>query len=241
MTLPRFTSGSVGKLSFSHLNEAFDRIENVDPTKASAYANVLGRVILARITGQSGTGNATKGSFQEVAVADPAAASLTYSVVGGGVTSTVGTDVFGAPIVFPVSATGTVVPVLGHVAQNGKLYFRECSAASASASVRVGRISSASPLGTANTKWLYTLNDLSINTIASATYQSTGAADFQALNGCEEAVDVPAQRNIGVGTIHPAGSTATRQAIKTGTIVTCIPTAGGYVFSVPNGYSFACT
>ena len=31
MTLPRFNSGSVGALSFSHLNEAFDIIEGVSP------------------------------------------------------------------------------------------------------------------------------------------------------------------------------------------------------------------
>ena len=238
MTLPRFTSGKVGKLEFHHLNEAFDRIENVDPSMPSARQQILGRVILARVTGTSGSGNARKGSFQEVAVTSPGTDS--YNAVTGGVSSTIGGDNFGAPIVFPVSAVGSIVPVLGHVAADGKLYFRECSAASASASVRAGRITQTTQI-TANTKWLYTLTDVQVQTLATATYQATGVGSFQALNGCEEAVDVPANRNIGVGTVHVAGSTATRQAIKVDTIVVCIPTANGYVFSVPNGYSFACT
>ena len=238
MTLPRFTSGKVGKLEFHHLNEAFDRIENVDPSMPAATRQILGRVILARVTGTSGTGNATKGSFQEVAVTTPG--SNTYNAVAGGVSSTVGADAFGAPIVFPVSAVNSIVPVLGHVAADGKLYFRECSATSASASVRAGRITQATQI-TANTKWLYTLTDVQIQTLATAQYQATGVGSFQALNGCEEAVDVPANRNIGVGTVHVAGSTATRQPIKNDTIVVCIPTANGFVFSVPNGYSFVCT
>lgn len=238
MTLPRFTSGKVGKLEFHHLNEAFDRIENVDPSMPAGTRQILGRVILARVQGQSGSGNAAKGSFVEVAVTSPG--SDTYNAVSGGVTSTVGADAFGAPIVFPVPPIGTVVPILGHVAADGKLYFRQCAAASSSASVRAGRITQTTQI-TANTKWLYTLTDVQVQTLATAQYQATGVGSFQALNGCEEAVDVPANRNIGVGTVHVVGSTATRQPIKVDTIVVCIPTLNGYVFSVPNGYSFACT
>jgi hypothetical protein len=240
MPLPRFTSGQVGKLTFAHLNEAFDRIENVDPELRASASPILGRVILARITGQSGSGASIKGSFQEVAVDNPTATSLSYSVVEGGITSATSAGTYGAPIVFPVSAIGTVVPILAHVAVNGALYFRECSAAAASASVRVGRVKTATTI-TANAKWLYTLTDIAVSNMATAQYVATGAADFTALNGCEEAVDVAAQRNIGVGTIHPVGSTATRQAIKVDTVVTCIPTAGGFVFSIPNGYSFVCS
>jgi hypothetical protein len=238
MTLPRFTSGKVGRLEFHHLNEAFDRIENVDPSMPSGVRQILGRVILARVQGQTGSGNAIKGSFVEVAVTNPG--SDDYSAVVGGVTSTVNGDAFGAPIVFPVPPIGSVVPILGHVAANGQLYFRQCAAASSSASVRAGRITAATQI-TANAKWLYTLNDVQVKTIGTAIYELTGVGAFQALNGCEEPVDAPATRNIGVGTIHVVGSTATRQPIKVDTIVVCIPTLGGYVFSVPNGYSFVCT
>lgn len=237
MTLPRFTSGKVGKLEFHHLNEAFDRIENVDPSMPSAHRQILGRVILARVTGTSGSGNSTKGSFQEVAVTTPG--SNSYNAVTGGVSSTVGSDPFGAPIVFPVSAIGAIVPILGHVSGDGKLYFRECSSVSTGSGVRAGKITAATQI-TANTKWLYTLTDVQVLTLATATYQATGVGSFQALNGCEEAVDVPANRNIGVGTVHVAGSQATRQPIKVDTIVTCVPTAGGFVFSIPNGYGFVC-
>lgn len=238
MTLPRFTSGRVGNLEFHHLNEAFDRIEGVDTSMPNKMRARFSRVILARITGQSGSGNAIKGSFQEVALSAPA--SNSYSAVSGGVTSTIGTDAFGAPIVFPCSAVGTIVPILAHVAANGKVYFRECAGVSSAAGVRAGRITASTQI-TANTRWLYTLTDVKVNVLASGTYNDTGVGSFQALNGCEEAVDDVANRNIGVGTVHVVGSTATRRPIKNNTIVVCTETLGGFVFSVPNGYGFSCT
>jgi len=240
MTLPKFTAGQVGKLEFHHLNEAFERIERLDgnPALVAASGPILGRVILVRITGQSGSGNAIKGSFQEVALST--VGSNSYVAVSGGVTSAVSGDTYGAPIVFPCSAIGTIVPVLGHIAHDGKLYFRECAGVSSAAGVRAGRITASTQI-TSNTRWLYTLTDVRVNTIAAGTYTATGVGSFQALNGCEEAVDSVANRNIGVGTIHVVGSTATRQPIKNDTIVVCTETLGGFVFSVPNGYAFTCT
>lgn len=237
MTLPRFTSGKVGKLEFHHLNEAFDRIENVEPLMPPSTRQILGRVILARVNALSGTGNATIGSFQEVAVTSPG--TNIYAAVNGGVSSTVGGNAFGAPIVFPVSAAGSIVPVLGHIAADGKLYFRECSATSASASVRVGEVISSIEI-VSNKMWYYQLQDVAITNIQQGTYQNITGSFFQALNGCEQPSDAPSQRLIGVGTIHVAGSLATRQKIRNGTIVVCVPSGNGFVFSVPNGYSFSC-
>lgn len=240
MTLPKFTAGQVGKLEFHHLNEAFERIERLDgnPALVASSGPVLGRVILVRITGQTGSGNAIKGSFQEVALST--IGSNSYVAVTGGVTSTVSGDAYGAPIVFPCSAVGTIVPVLGHIAANGKLYFRECAGVSAGGAVRAGKITGSTQI-TAGAKWLYTLTDVKVNVLASGTYNGTGVGNFQALNGCEEAIDVPVERKIGVGTIHVSGSTAVRQPIKNDTIVVCTETLGGFVFSVPNGYAFTCT
>lgn len=235
MTLPRFTSGRVGNLEFHHLNEAFDRIEGVDPSMPSSSRPILGRVILAEVLARSGSAGAVKGSFREVALST--VGSNSYVAVTGGVTSNIGADAFGAPIVFPCPPVGAIVPVLGHIAANGNLYFRECSSP---ASVRLGKISSSAQIGTSS-KWIYNLTEVVVNNFSQGTYISAGAGSFQALNGCEEPTDVAAQRNIGVGTIYPTGATATRKPIKNDTIVLCLLAGTDYVFSIPNGYEFACT
>jgi hypothetical protein len=237
MTLPKFTAGQVGKLEFHHLNEAFERIERLDgnPALVAASGPVLGRVILVEVLARNGSAGAVRGSFKEVALST--VGSNSYVAVSGGVTSTVSGDAFGAPIVFPCPPVGAIVPVLGHIAANGKLYFRECSSP---ASVRLGKISSSAQIGTSS-KWIYNLTEVVVNNFSQGTYTSAGAGSFQALNGCEEPADVVANRNIGVGTIYPTGATASRKAIKNDTIVLCLLAGTDYVFSIPNGYEFACT
>ena len=235
MTLPKFTAGQVGKLEFHHLNEAFERIERLDgnPALVTASGPVLGRTILVRITGQSGTGNSIRGSFEEVALSS--VGSNTYFAVGGGVKSTVSGDSYGAPIVFPCSAVGSIVPVLGHIAANGKLYFRECSSPTL---MRLGRINAAAQIGSSG-KFIYTLVEVSIDNFNQGTFATVGSGlIFYALNGCEQPVDL--NREIGVGTIYPLGGTAYRKPIKNGTVVSCMPSGSDYIFSIPNGYEFVC-
>jgi len=233
MTLPRFTSGKVGKLEFHHLNEAFDRIENVDPSMPSAHRQILGRVILARIIAHSTVGGLKVASFVEVSA--NAVPPSTYSNVSGGVTSTVGANAFGAPVVTPLSPVDTVVPLLGHVSTDGKLYFRECSSP---AQIRTGKVSSSTSVGTG--KWRYTLTDVVVDNATTGAFMPSGAGSFTAYNGCEEPADVTATRNIGVGTIHPVSASAVRQPIKNDTIVLCVVSGAAYVFSIPNGYQFTC-
>lgn len=232
MTLPRFTSGQVGKLTFFHLNEAFDRIETVSADQSKPFNQILGRVILAKITGHSGSGSSRVGSFVEVSA--NAIPPTSYTILSGGVTS----NGFAAPIVSPVSAVDSIVPILGHVSSNGKLYFRECSAPPL---VRLGSINSAAQIGTFS-KWIYTLTSVAIDSLNQGTFAADTTGTFQALNGCENPGDIFANRQIGVGTIYPSAITTSpvRKPIKTGTVVLCVLSGTDYVFSIPNGYEFTC-
>lgn len=232
MTLPRFTSGQVGKLTFFHLNEAFDRIETISADPGKPFNQILGRVILAKITAHQGSGSSRVGSFVEVSA--NAIPPTSYTTVSGGVNS----NGFVAPIVAPVSAVNSIVPILGHVAADGKLYFRECSAPAA---VRLGRISTSAQIGTSS-RWIYTLTGVAIDNVNQGTYIADGTGSFQALNGCENPLDVSASRQIGVGTIYPSTLTTTpvRKAIKNETVVLCVASGTDYVFSIPNGYEFTC-
>lgn len=234
MTLPRFTSGKVGKLEFHHLNEAFDRIENVDPSMPAGTRQMLGRVILAKILQHSTIGGLKVASFVEVAASSVPPSS--YTAVAGGVTSNVGANQFGAPVVTPLSPVDSIVPLLGHVSADGKLYFRECSSP---AQIRTGKITSNANISSG--KWKYTLTEVVVDSETTGLFVPSGAGSFTAFNGCEEPTDVVATRNIGVGTIHPATSSATRQPIKNDTIALCVLSGASYVFSIPNGYQFACT
>lgn len=233
MTLPRFTSGKVGKLEFHHLNEAFDRIENVDPSMPYAKSNLFGRAIIARVESYQGTGVAAVASFKEYAL--DSLGSATYVQVAGGVTSTNGTDDFATPIVYPLPPIGSIVPIVPGISRDGKLYFK--TVASESASTRIGKVETAGTL-IAGRMWLYNMKEVAFDLQANVWTNLPGA--FQAINGCENPIDDIPNRQIGVGTIFPSGANATRKPIKDGTVVSCSSTAGYYLFNVPNGYEFTC-
>lgn len=233
MPLPRFTQGKLGNLEFSHLNQVFDAIEGVSESRAPArFSAKTGRVFLAKISGKQGSGASEQGSFTEVS--RDSLATTVYADVVGGVTSTGVTGAFDNPIVAPVSAVGTVVPVLGHTAKDGTLYFRECAGASAAGATFMAEVISSAG---APPVFGYTL---SRRKRSGSAWVTTGEADITAFNGAENAVDDTANRIIGVGSIHVAGSTATRKPIRTGTIVMVTEIEGAYCFSMPNGYEFAC-
>ena len=235
MTLPRFTSGKVGALEFSHLNEVFDRIEDSSALVTMKRPRAaLGRVFLAKILSKTGSGLTEKGAFEEVARVDLSAG--TYAVIPGGLRSTLGSDAYRYPIVAAVSGVGSIVPILGHIAGDGSLYFKECAVTGSSSTGTMASVASAT--GTAP-RWTYALNPVKWN---GSAWVATGAAQIAgAINGAENAVDTPATRNIGVGSVYVANATATRNPIKVGTVVgPVIDIDGFYLFSTPNGYTFAC-
>lgn len=236
MTLPRFTSGRVGNLEFHHLNEAFDRIERIDgsPSIPSTKREIFGRTIIARVEAYQGMGLAAVASFKEYAL--DSLGSATYVEVPGGVTSKVGTDDFGAPIVYPVPAIGSVIPIVAGISRDGKLYFKTVD--SQSSSSRLGKVESYSAL-VAGRMWLYNMRDVAFDLQANVWINLSGT--FQAINGCENPIDDIPNRQIGVGTIFPSGANASRKPIKDGTVAACSITAGYYIFNAPNGYEFTCT
>ncbi len=236
MTLPRFTSGRVGNLEFQHLNETFDRLDALDgraerPVRRSVASSGM---ILAYVKSYSGTGISALASFDEYAL--DALGSSVYVKVDGGVTSKEGTDEYATPIVYPVPPIGSIVPIFPHVAKDGKLYFKAID--SEGTSGRIGKVMGGAQI-VANKSWLYTLKNVAWDYALNQFTELNG--DFEAINGCENRTDDLAARRIGVGTIYPQGANAVRKQIAQDVVVTCVKTAGPYVFSVPNGYEFTCT
>lgn len=237
MTLPRFTSGSIGTLTFAHLNEAFDLLESLtgSPELVQAAKNrVASRLIVAKVLAKSGTGAAEVGSFEEVSLTTPT--SGVYATVQGGVKSTDGTNAFAAPIVSPVSSVNTIVTLLAHRAANGALCFREVG--SQAGGPKFYRVIANEPLSTAPQRktWKYTLEPVKYT---GSWVADTGATLF-GYNGAEEAIDDQSSRRIGMNTIHVAAS-ADRQPIPSGVVVGACRIDNGVVeFSIPNGYAFNC-
>ena len=235
MPLPRFNSGRMGTLEWSHLNEAFDRIEKpevMQPTAGTPYR--IGTVFLAKILTVSGTGATALSSFEEVSLSTVASGS--FEAVPGGLKSTDGSIPYTNPIVGSASSVGAIVAVLGHYAKDGTLYFRECggAAVSASANVFMARIVSSATRITGR-MWTYTVSrDAELNT---STNVWSGGTTVTAFNGCENVTD---SGSIGVGSVPPPNVTSTRNAIKNDTVVSCITVNAKNYFSIPNGYTFVC-
>lgn len=238
MTLPRFTSGSIGKLTFSHLNEVFDLIESISgsPEMAQAARNAAAsRMIVAKVLAKQGSGASEVGSFEQVSLTSPT--SDVYEAVDGGVKSTDGTNAFAAPIVAPVSSVGTIVTLLAHRSKDGALCFREVGRETGGP--KFYKIVAYEPLSTAPQKktWKYTLQP--VRSTGSSWVADIGSEMF-GYNGAEEALDDPASRRIGMNTFHVA-ATADRQPIPVGVVVGACRIDNGVVeFSIPNGYAFNC-
>jgi len=237
MPLPRFNSGRMGSLEWSHLNEAFDRIEKPEAMQSIAGNPYrIGTVFLARILTVSGTGATAVSSFEEVSLSSVAAGA--FVAVSGGVKSTNGQvgGQYATPIVGSASSVGSVVAVLGHNAIDGSLYFRECggAATAAAANVFMGRVTGSTVIFAAR-MWSYTVaSNAEFNT---GTNSWSGGSVVTAYNGCENPTD---GGQIGVGTNPPPGVLSTRVAIKVDTVVACMSVNNKNYFSVPNGYIFEC-
>lgn len=232
MTLPRFTAGAVGNLSFDHLNEAFGFIDSIRddgaPTVEGLYKG--GAIICAKITGQS----TNDFSWEEVErISDTNAA---FQIKIGGRNSTDGAgNTFGFParaFNSPVPAVDQLVFLTGKHSADGKRYYVPLSASSSICAVVV----SASPL-VANIRWSYQVK--AAWPTSAGVFTGTGAS-FTAFNGAENNTD---NTVYGVGMIPPTGVTMTRQPIRVNTAVLCMKDSAPnsfYAFSVPNGYKAVC-
>lgn len=243
MTLPRFTAGAVGNLEFSHLNEAFERIEAMSASPEVAVARTRGifsRVITVKILERQGEPPFETGSFEEVALATPAGG--VYFPIAGGVKSTDGTNPFAAPIVSPVSAPDSIVNVLACVARNGKLYFREFTPPTTEGDMYIVLGATVLQGSTATRSvFSYSLKPAVVN--AQGQWTGVGDTAIEGFNGAENPEDEIAAgvKVIGVGSKIPQNTYAARQPIRVGTVVGPAKMQGGrLVFCVPNGYEFRC-
>lgn len=246
MTLPRFTQGQIGRLSFSDLNSAFEKIDDINRSTdaTSTQSRLAGDVLIGTIIAeQQGTG---KFSFIEVVRDSTAGTSGYSSVQNNGLptsrTSSNGVDDYA----YPVLATAGITPVVGStyllLAQyttGGQLYYAPVTFGSGLGQGSFASIVSSVSAG--SNRWLYTVATAQWNSLNN-DWLVSGFNQFSAYNSCEWAVD---STSYGVGFI-PAGnpSQVIRQPIKAGTVVTVEKASsilpGVVIFSVPNGYRVVC-
>lgn len=247
---PRFTRGSAGGLSFSTMNEIFDRIETLESGPSDASSRRRGRLqpFLGKLVTLK-TGSTREWSFVEVTYPASLLISVTAPTVEGGRSSSDGADPFAYPAVgdglspnqivmlFPMNRDSSTVQGTPPDPLNGKLMFHAMPIPSQD---MVAQVVGYTQLAVG--RWSYNLQRVDI-TVAQgvASYLIPPAEPiFIGYNGAENAVD--GNGSYGVGSVPPGGVTSlTRNPIKTGTVVTVTRDRNGYWnFSVPNGYTVAC-
>jgi hypothetical protein len=233
MDLPRFTSGAVGKLTFAHLNEAFDAIDDLarDGGESTSRAPVKSRLILAKLISESAL-NPGDWSWTEVArdgantVAKP-----------NGRSSSTAQSAFAYPIRSDTGdalAANDVVLAAPMRDADGLLYYAAAQPFARGIVTEPIVIVSSSAV-TAGVQWLYT-----VRRVANTAYTfPSSPPDFEALNGAENRIDGGGVYGVGFG--GGAASSLTRRPIEPGVVVLGVkvsPTR--YVFSIPNGYGVNC-
>ena len=244
MSLPRFTSGRVGKLSFQQLNEMFDRLEALElkvdrGDGANTYSGENRKlIVLLKLTSKHAT--LPLFNFTEMTLAGIFTSSVTYVVLDGGRTASDGTNLYAYPFVSTTAAVGDLVAAIAvnqrsTVLPDGGLCYLPVGGGGSSTSTTFPAKVESSSGGTAG---IFTYSCKEVEG-ANFTYVS-GAATISARNGAETAVDTPT--SLGVGFIPPTPSPIlTRKAIKVGTVVLITKDKLGlYSFCVPNGYKVEC-
>lgn len=241
MTLPRFTAGNVGRLTFRDLNDAFEIIDGVDRVQGTAGSmqSPRGRAITAKVTGKQGSNY----SWQE-----------TYRVGGSfvqypqGRSSLVDGDQYAVPLIEYGSVTLTVgqeVVIFPIYDDTGKLLYVPAVAA-ASSSVFPARIVTSIPIGSSSSGgappgysnfflYQYEEVDFVVNpqpTVLYAWVPVPNGRTGNAINGCEVFNQIPFQ-GTGPGTVGFL-------RIPTGIVVmmTELPSYG--FFSIPNPLAIQC-
>lgn len=238
MTLPRFTSGQVGRLEFSHLNDAFGYIDlargepgrdpSTDPQKLP--------LVLALIGTYDST---TKRHAWSEATID---SSGTAVALDGGRNSTSNGDQYAFPAMTAdgqQAATGSAVTLVPKRRTDGSLIYVVVSGVQSS-STNTLIVQGVQQVIHDGRMWVYQVRQAIFEFTPPFNWQSTGSVMY-ALNACENAVDQPGV-SIGVGTVVPVGvsASATRMPIKNGTVVVGMLRGSTWIFSIPNGYRYEC-
>lgn len=231
MDLPRLNSGQLGALSFTHLNAAFRRIEALERMAAQFAGGVgtarQGIVLLARVTAVSGN----KAAFVEVSRTGTGTA---VSVVADGITSSVGSDQYGVPIIGAGLRVDQVYPVALRRDSSGKHYYEIAATQSETKPYIVTAFTGNAP------RWTYSGREARFSSALSKYEFVPDSPIVSMRNGAENTEDTATE--FGVGTEITAGvGTMDRKPIRVGVVVLATPDSTGVLtFSVPNGYKVTC-
>lgn len=238
MTLPRFTSGQVGRLDFSHLNDAFGYIDLQRGSESKPVDAADGKLPLVLAIIGSYDAQTKRHAWSE-AVIDENGTAVPFT---GGRTSTANGDPFAFPAFTPdgqQASAGSVVTLVPKRRKSGAIAYLVVSG-SAAGTVNTLIVQGVQQVIHPQRMWVYQVRQAVWEFTPPFNWQATGALMY-ALNGCENAVDQPGV-SIGVGTVVPVGvsASAIRQPIKSGTVVVATMVGSTWVFSVPNGYRYDC-
>lgn len=243
MSLPRFTSGRVGKLSFQQLNEMFDRLEALElkvdrGDGANTYSGENRKlIVLLKLTSKHAT--LPLFNFTEMVLTSVLTTPLTYTTLDGGRTASDGTNLFAYPFVSTTAAVGDLVAAIAvnsrttSIGDGGLCYLPVGGGGSSTSTTFAAKVTGA---GGSAPVFSYTCIEVEGGSLAA----KAGAVSFTAKNGAEVPTD--ATGSYGVGFAPPtAVATLTRKAIKVNTVVMVTKDAAGtYVFNCVNGYGVTC-
>lgn len=238
MTLPRFTSGSVGRLEFSHLNQAFAAI---DEREASLHPSSIATesasgtrlpLIVAKITGRSGENH----SWVEVK-----REASNWSVLDGGRTSTLNADAYAFPAIttdgIPVP-NDSIVMLIPKRSKTGSILYLALNPGAGT--IQPVRIESFEVI-TNNKQWRYTAKAVTVTASGTPlipTYAASGNP-FVLFNTVEDIADTTTI--YGVGSYKNANFTITRMPLRVGLIVNATKVSSSvWITSTPNGYKYEC-
>ena len=244
MSLPRFTSGRVGKLSFQQLNEMFDRLEALElkvdrGDGANTYSGENRKlIVLLKLPSKHAT--LPLFDFTEMILVGIFTSSVSYVVLDGGRTASDGTNQYAYPFVSTTAAVGDLVAAIAvnqrstALPDGGLCYLPVGGGGSSTSTTFAAKITNATG---AAPVFAYTLIEVEGASLAA----KAGAVAFIAKNGAEVPTD--ATGSYGVGFAPPtAVASLTRKAIKVNTVVMVTKDAAGtYVFNCVNGYGVTCT
>jgi hypothetical protein len=233
MSLPRFVGGSVGRLSFDMLNDAFSRIERLEQraiARADSAADKTREVIVAKVL-QVDTGTGYR-SIMEATQATHALVALNAKT--SGVRSADG-GAFGIPLIGSAAVVGDVVFVVMLIAADGKAFFREIPTGAAFPA----KVISYAQMTGLPQRWEYTMQKVAIEGTGLAAIYTAYGGNFIAYNGAEMRTDT-ALKGVGFSS-SVAGLTYAKNPILADVVAVCCADRNGKIgFSLPNGYTVTC-
>jgi hypothetical protein len=233
MTLPRFTTGRTGNLTFTVLNEMIDRLEAVEKKAADPNRDQRGVLLpfLAKTTVLKPQTTNTWG-FTEFTYGKSRDIQFPKGVDGGR-SSGRANDPWAYPLLGEGLIENQIVLAFPMNDDEGKLVFHALPSPVNSVVARIVNSDSV-----AVGQWRYSVQAATITSVVPSPLIVTGGAVFTAWNGAEWNVD--GSGTYGVGMRPPSG-VFLRQPIKTGTVVVVSNDANGFWhFSIPNGYQVTC-